>query len=55
MDQLLEELRKDMQVPRAKFKIVQKKPIKAKKKPLVSKITPAQTNAMASMVEQMQL
>lgn len=57
MDQLLEELRKNMQGSdfKAKCNTSTKKHTKTNKKPLVPKITPEQTNDTAAMVEQMQL
>lgn len=58
MDQLLQELRKDMQVFNSKAKqskAIEKKTIKINTKPLMSKVTPAQTNATVSKMEQMQL
>lgn len=56
MDQLLEELRKDIQPnSKAKLNATQKNPTKPNKKPLVPKVPPAQTEAAASMVKQMQL
>lgn len=57
MDQLLEELRKDVQgsSSKAKFNTTPKKHTKTNKKPLVSKIAPEKTNETTAMVEQMQL
>ncbi|XP_014468595.1 PREDICTED: uncharacterized protein LOC106741295 [Dinoponera quadriceps] len=57
VDQLLEELRKDVQGSGSKAKVntAQKKHTKTNKKPLVPKIAPEQTNSTAAMVEQMQL
>lgn len=57
MDQLLQELRKDVFNSKAKLNTTEKKTIKKNTKPLVSKplVTPAQTNATALKIEQMQL
>lgn len=61
MDRILQELRsracKDVQVRNSKAKLdaIEKKTIKKNTKPLVSKVTSAQTNATASKMEQMQL
>ncbi|EFN88087.1 tRNA (guanine-N(1)-)-methyltransferase [Harpegnathos saltator] len=55
MDQLLEDLRKDMQGSSSKANTTQKKHTKANKKRVVSKIALEQTNETAAMIEQMQL
>lgn len=57
MDRLLQELRKDVQVLNSKAKLepIEKNTIKINTKSLISKVTPAQTNATASKMEQMQL
>lgn len=57
MDRLLQELRKDVQERnfKAKLDTIEKKTINKNTKPLVSKVTSAQTNATASKMEQMQL
>lgn len=59
MDQLLKELDKDLQASNSKIKFdakqTYKKSNKTNKETLMSKITQAQTDVTASMIEQMQL
>lgn len=57
MDQLLEELRKDVLTSNSKVKhnIAQKKPTKKNKKSTVPKVAPVQIDAATSKVQQIQL